>query len=70
MHGRLNASFEDVQAVALPVLAVACGDDEDSADDSSPTTTQPLEVCSEVYTAGEGAPASIATLIRPCRRPC
>lgn len=38
----------------LPVLTIACGSDEDAAD--STTTTEALEPCAEVYTAGTGAP--------------
>ncbi len=35
-----------------PLIAPACGDDEESADPT--TTTTPAEPCSEVYVAGDG----------------
>lgn len=51
-------SARRVLAVALvatlPLLGLACGDDEDGT--AATTTTEAGQPCAEVYTAGDGAP--------------
>jgi peptidylprolyl isomerase len=54
MHRPTHRLFAVALVAVLPLALVACGDEEDAADET--TTTTSLTSCAEVYTPGDGEP--------------